>query len=129
MVAGLVSALERCVVMGVLVMEVVTEDVVHAGVSGDETGREERDVEEGDTVEEVDVVLADSLLAVLLQRARLLGQLMRWRHPPVHRPLVDLLTMEERHIIVTYRLDRATIQELCAQFEPKLSAIPQGYPL
>ncbi|KAJ1203439.1 hypothetical protein NDU88_007225 [Pleurodeles waltl] len=45
---------------------------------------------------------------------------MRWRHPPVYRPLVDLSTMEERHIIVTYRLDRATIQELCAQLEPDL---------
>ncbi|KAJ1134894.1 hypothetical protein NDU88_001340 [Pleurodeles waltl] len=41
--------------MGVLVMEVVAVDVVHAGVSGDETGREEEDVEEGDTVEAVDV--------------------------------------------------------------------------
>ncbi|KAJ1205765.1 hypothetical protein NDU88_001192 [Pleurodeles waltl] len=45
---------------------------------------------------------------------------MRWRHPPVYRPLVDLSTMEERHIIITYRLDRATIQELCAQLEPDL---------
>ncbi|KAJ1169433.1 hypothetical protein NDU88_001326 [Pleurodeles waltl] len=41
--------------MGVLVMEVEAEDVVHAGVSGDETGRDEGDVEEGDTVEAVDV--------------------------------------------------------------------------
>ncbi|KAJ1130700.1 hypothetical protein NDU88_009050 [Pleurodeles waltl] len=41
--------------MGVLVMDVVAEDVVHAGVSGDETGREEGDEEEGDTVEAVDV--------------------------------------------------------------------------
>ncbi|KAJ1114008.1 hypothetical protein NDU88_002248 [Pleurodeles waltl] len=65
-------------------------------------------------------VLADSLLAVLLHMARLLGQVMRWQHPPVYRPLVDLSTMEERHIIVTYRLDRATIQELCAQLEPDL---------
>ncbi|KAJ1211248.1 hypothetical protein NDU88_006609 [Pleurodeles waltl] len=55
MVVGVVSAREWCVVMGVLVMEVVAEDVVHAGVSGDETGREEEDVEEGDTVEAVDV--------------------------------------------------------------------------
>ncbi|KAJ1139163.1 hypothetical protein NDU88_005540 [Pleurodeles waltl] len=56
---------------------------------------------------------------------------MRWRHPPVYRPLVDLSTMEERHILVTYRLDRATIQELCAQLEPDLmSAIrhPTGVP-
>ncbi|KAJ1199008.1 hypothetical protein NDU88_002846 [Pleurodeles waltl] len=39
--------------------------------------------------------------------------------------------MEERHAIVTYRLDRATIHELCAQFEPDLmSAIrhPTGIP-
>ncbi|KAJ1104106.1 hypothetical protein NDU88_001521 [Pleurodeles waltl] len=49
------SAHERCVVTGVLVMEVVAEDVVHEGVIEDETGREEEDVEEGDTVEAVDV--------------------------------------------------------------------------
>ncbi|KAJ1143059.1 hypothetical protein NDU88_009371 [Pleurodeles waltl] len=56
---------------------------------------------------------------------------MRWRHPPVYRPLVDLSTMEERHLLVTYRLDRATIQELCAQMEPDLiSAIRHatGFP-
>ncbi|KAJ1191384.1 hypothetical protein NDU88_000700 [Pleurodeles waltl] len=56
---------------------------------------------------------------------------MRWRHPPVYRPLVDLSTMEERHILVTYRLDRATVQEMCAQLEPDLmSAIrhPTGIP-
>ncbi|KAJ1179132.1 hypothetical protein NDU88_004368 [Pleurodeles waltl] len=56
---------------------------------------------------------------------------MRWRHPPVYRPLLDLLTMEDRHIIITYRLDRATIQELCDQLEPDLmSAIrqPTGIP-
>ncbi|KAJ1115233.1 hypothetical protein NDU88_003459 [Pleurodeles waltl] len=46
------------VVMGVLVMEVVAQDVVHAGLSGDETGREEEDVEEGDTVEAVDVAVS-----------------------------------------------------------------------
>ncbi|KAJ1118271.1 hypothetical protein NDU88_006466 [Pleurodeles waltl] len=60
-----------------------------------------------------------------------MGQVRRWRHPPVYRPLVDLSTMEERHVIVTYRLDRATIQELCAQLEPDLmSAIrhPTGIP-
>ncbi|KAJ1173859.1 hypothetical protein NDU88_005684 [Pleurodeles waltl] len=44
----------------------------------------------------------------------------RWRHTPVYRPLVDLATMEDRHIILTYRLDRATVQELCAQLEPDL---------
>ncbi|KAJ1180048.1 hypothetical protein NDU88_005272 [Pleurodeles waltl] len=44
----------------------------------------------------------------------------RWRNPPVYRPLVDLLTMEERHLIVTYRFDRATIQKLCSQLEPDL---------
>ncbi|KAJ1082243.1 hypothetical protein NDU88_002411 [Pleurodeles waltl] len=45
--------------------------------------------------------------------------------------LVDLSTMEERHVIITYRLDRATILELCAQLEPDLmSAIrhPTGIP-
>ncbi|KAJ1122037.1 hypothetical protein NDU88_000543 [Pleurodeles waltl] len=39
--------------------------------------------------------------------------------------------MEERHVIITYRLDRATILELCAQLEPDLmSAIrhPTGIP-
>ncbi|KAJ1167943.1 hypothetical protein NDU88_008328 [Pleurodeles waltl] len=44
---------------------------------------------------------------------------------------VDLSAMEERHVILTYRLDRATIQELCAQLEPDLmSAIrnPTGIP-
>ncbi|KAJ1122076.1 hypothetical protein NDU88_000580 [Pleurodeles waltl] len=117
--------------MGGLVMDVVAEDVVHAGVSGDETGREEGDVEEGDTVEAEDVELVDSLLAVLLHRACPLGQVRRWRHPPVYRPLVDLSTMEEQHVIVTYRLDRATILELCTQLQPDLmSAIrhPTGIP-
>ncbi|KAJ1218232.1 hypothetical protein NDU88_005815 [Pleurodeles waltl] len=51
---------------------------------------------------------------------RQLGLLRRWRNPPVYRPLVDLLTMEERHLIITYRFDRATIQELCTQLEPDL---------
>ncbi|KAJ1150601.1 hypothetical protein NDU88_003391 [Pleurodeles waltl] len=45
MVVGVVSARERYVVMGVLVREAVAEDVVHAGLSGDETGREEEDME------------------------------------------------------------------------------------
>ncbi|KAJ1206960.1 hypothetical protein NDU88_002353 [Pleurodeles waltl] len=56
---------------------------------------------------------------------------MRWRHPPVYRTLVDLSTMEDRHIILTCRLDCATIHELCAQLEPDLmSAIchPTGIP-
>ncbi|KAJ1125331.1 hypothetical protein NDU88_003763 [Pleurodeles waltl] len=35
----------------------------------------------------------------------LLGHVRRWWHPPVYRPLVDLSTMEERHLIITYRLD------------------------
>ncbi|KAJ1116798.1 hypothetical protein NDU88_005003 [Pleurodeles waltl] len=39
---------------------------------------------------------------------------------PLYRPLVVLATMEDRHIIPTYRLDGATIQELCAQLEPDL---------
>ncbi|KAJ1098608.1 hypothetical protein NDU88_003716 [Pleurodeles waltl] len=50
---------------------------------------------------------------------------------PVYRPMVDLATMEDRHIILTYRLDRAAITELCAQLEPDLiSAIrhPTGIP-
>ncbi|KAJ1153138.1 hypothetical protein NDU88_005900 [Pleurodeles waltl] len=39
--------------------------------------------------------------------------------------------MEERHLIITYRLDRATIQELCTQFEPDLMSAtrhPTGIP-
>ncbi|KAJ1156834.1 hypothetical protein NDU88_009551 [Pleurodeles waltl] len=120
MVVGVVSASERDVVVGVLVMDVVDKDVVHADVSGDETGREEGEEEEGGTVEAVDIAIT-----------RPLGQVRRWRHPPVYRPLVDLSTMEERHVIVTYRLDRTTILELCAQLEPHLmSAIrhPTGIP-
>ncbi|KAJ1130757.1 hypothetical protein NDU88_009105 [Pleurodeles waltl] len=49
----------------------------------------------------------------------------------LYRPLVDLLTMEERHLIVTYRFDRATIQELCTQLEPDLMSPirhPTGIP-
>ncbi|KAJ1211014.1 hypothetical protein NDU88_006376 [Pleurodeles waltl] len=60
-----------------------------------------------------------------------LGHVRRWRNPPVYRPLVDLSTMEERNLIITYRFDRATIQELCTQLEPDLmSAIrhPTGIP-
>ncbi|KAJ1089176.1 hypothetical protein NDU88_002327 [Pleurodeles waltl] len=75
--------------------------------------------------------LFDSVLAVVLHRQRPLGHVRRWRHPPVYRLLVDLSTMEERYVIITYRLDRATIQELCAQLEPDLmSAIrhPTGIP-
>ncbi|KAJ1124124.1 hypothetical protein NDU88_002586 [Pleurodeles waltl] len=52
-------------------------------------------------------------------------------NPPVYRPLVDLSTMEERHIILTYRLNRATIHELCAQLEPDLMSPirqPTGIP-
>ncbi|KAJ1168013.1 hypothetical protein NDU88_008395 [Pleurodeles waltl] len=62
---------------------------------------------------------------------RQLGHIGRWRNPPVYRPLVDLLTMEERHVIVTYRFDRATIQELCTQLEPDLMSPirhPTGIP-
>ncbi|KAJ1197532.1 hypothetical protein NDU88_001389 [Pleurodeles waltl] len=123
MVVGVVTARERGVVVGVLERDVVAVEVVHAGVSGDETGREEGDEEEGDIVEAVDVVV--------LHRHRPLGHVRRWRHPPVYRPLVDLSTMEERPLIITYRLDCATIQELCTQLEPDLmSAIrhPTGIP-
>ncbi|KAJ1209746.1 hypothetical protein NDU88_005119 [Pleurodeles waltl] len=47
MVVGVVTAREGCVVMGVLVMEGVDEDEVHSGVSGDVTGREVDEEEEG----------------------------------------------------------------------------------
>ncbi|KAJ1123353.1 hypothetical protein NDU88_001823 [Pleurodeles waltl] len=62
---------------------------------------------------------------------RPLGHVRRWRHPPEYRPLVGLSTMEERYVIITYRLDRATILELCTQLEPdRMSAIrhPTGIP-
>ncbi|KAJ1188397.1 hypothetical protein NDU88_005158 [Pleurodeles waltl] len=62
---------------------------------------------------------------------RELRHMRRWRNPPVYRPLVDLLTMEERHVIVTYRFDRATIQELCTQLETDLMSPirhPTGIP-
>ncbi|KAJ1100453.1 hypothetical protein NDU88_005539 [Pleurodeles waltl] len=55
-----------------------------------------------------------------LERHRPLGLVMRRRNPRVYRPLVDLSTMEERNIILRYRLDRASIHELCAQLEPAL---------
>ncbi|KAJ1182048.1 hypothetical protein NDU88_007244 [Pleurodeles waltl] len=53
--SGVVTARERGVVVDVLMMVVVAVEVVYAGVSVDETGREEGDHEEGDTVEAVDV--------------------------------------------------------------------------
>ncbi|KAJ1190558.1 hypothetical protein NDU88_007296 [Pleurodeles waltl] len=62
---------------------------------------------------------------------RQLGHVRRWRNPPVYRPLVDLLTMEKRHLIITYRFDRATIQELCTHLEPDLMSPirhPTGIP-
>ncbi|KAJ1154027.1 hypothetical protein NDU88_006784 [Pleurodeles waltl] len=46
--------------------------------------------------------------------------LQRRRPASVYRPLVDLTTLEERHIIMTYRLDRATITEVCQQLDPDL---------
>ncbi|KAJ1206667.1 hypothetical protein NDU88_002069 [Pleurodeles waltl] len=75
--------------------------------------------------------LVDSVLAVVLHKHCPLGHVRRWRHPPVYRPLVDLSTMEERHVIITYRLDCATIQELCTQLKPDLMSTirhPTGIP-
>ncbi|KAJ1096925.1 hypothetical protein NDU88_002055 [Pleurodeles waltl] len=60
MVVGVVTARVRSVLVGVLVMDVVAEDVVHASVSGDVTGREEGDEEERDTVEAVAVGMSAS---------------------------------------------------------------------
>ncbi|KAJ1188603.1 hypothetical protein NDU88_005362 [Pleurodeles waltl] len=57
---GVMTASEGRVVIGVMVMEAVDVDVVHAGVSGDTTGREVDDEEEGDTVEAVDVGVSAS---------------------------------------------------------------------
>ncbi|KAJ1138640.1 hypothetical protein NDU88_005021 [Pleurodeles waltl] len=54
---GVVTASEGRVVIGGLVMEVVDEDVVHAGVSGDATGREVNDEEEEDTCWWIPVLL------------------------------------------------------------------------
>ncbi|KAJ1165261.1 hypothetical protein NDU88_005689 [Pleurodeles waltl] len=68
---------------------------------------------------------------VFVQRHRPLGLARRRMNPRVYRPLVDLSTMEERHIILRYRLDRATIHELCAQLEPALMSPirqPTGIP-
>ncbi|KAJ1088709.1 hypothetical protein NDU88_001865 [Pleurodeles waltl] len=62
----------------------------------------------------------DLLLTIRLHRPQPLRQMMRWQHLPAYRPLVDLSTMEDRPIIITYRIDCATIQELCAQLEPDL---------
>ncbi|KAJ1107991.1 hypothetical protein NDU88_005376 [Pleurodeles waltl] len=57
-VVGGVTLGERGVVLGVLVRVLVPVDVVHAGESVDDTGREEGDNEEGDTVEAVDVAVS-----------------------------------------------------------------------
>ncbi|KAJ1187700.1 hypothetical protein NDU88_004474 [Pleurodeles waltl] len=75
--------------------------------------------------------LIDYVLAVVLHRHRPLGHARRWRNLPAYRPLVDLSTMEERQVILTYRLDRATIHELCAQLEADLMSPirqPTGIP-
>ncbi|KAJ1129376.1 hypothetical protein NDU88_007747 [Pleurodeles waltl] len=58
MVVGVVSAVERGVVLGVLVRVLVAVVVVHAGESVDDTGREEGDDEEWDTVKAVDVAVS-----------------------------------------------------------------------
>ncbi|KAJ1113869.1 hypothetical protein NDU88_002110 [Pleurodeles waltl] len=57
---GVVTASEGRIVIGVMVMEAVGVDVVHAGVSGDATGRVVDEEEEGDTVEAVDVGVSAS---------------------------------------------------------------------
>ncbi|KAJ1119617.1 hypothetical protein NDU88_007802 [Pleurodeles waltl] len=64
---------------------------------------------------------------ILLSQHCQLGHVRRWRNPP----LVDLLTMEERHVIVTYRFDHATIRELWTQLESDLMSPirhPTGIP-
>ncbi|KAJ1171738.1 hypothetical protein NDU88_003596 [Pleurodeles waltl] len=57
---GVVTASEGSVVIGVPVIKVVDEDVVHAGVSVDATGSEVDEEEEKDTVEAVDVGVSAS---------------------------------------------------------------------
>ncbi|KAJ1173855.1 hypothetical protein NDU88_005680 [Pleurodeles waltl] len=52
-----VSASEVCVLLDVM-MQVVNDDVVHAGVSVDVTGLEVEEEEEGETVEIVDIVVS-----------------------------------------------------------------------
>ncbi|KAJ1186814.1 hypothetical protein NDU88_003594 [Pleurodeles waltl] len=72
-----------------------------------------------------------SLHIVTLHRHCPLGLARRRRNVPVYRPLVDLSTMEERHVILTYRFNSATLQELCAQLEPDLMSPirqPTGIP-
>ncbi|KAJ1153982.1 hypothetical protein NDU88_006740 [Pleurodeles waltl] len=58
MAVEVVSAGERLVVLGVLLRVLVPVDVVHAGVCVDDTGREEGEEDEGDTVETVDVAVS-----------------------------------------------------------------------
>ncbi|KAJ1172638.1 hypothetical protein NDU88_004482 [Pleurodeles waltl] len=60
MAVGVVTARVRTVLEGVLVMEVLADGGVHAGVSGDVTGREEGDEEEGDTEVVVTVAMSAS---------------------------------------------------------------------
>ncbi|KAJ1187322.1 hypothetical protein NDU88_004099 [Pleurodeles waltl] len=55
MAVGVVTARVRTVLVDVVVMDVLADGGVHAGVSGDVTGREEGDEEEGDTEEAVAV--------------------------------------------------------------------------
>ncbi|XP_069059558.1 putative nuclease HARBI1 [Pleurodeles waltl] len=56
-----------------------------------------------------------SVLKVLRYDVRL-----RMRNAPVYRPLVDLATLGECHVIQTYCLNRETIMELVGQLEPDL---------
>ncbi|KAJ1129864.1 hypothetical protein NDU88_008226 [Pleurodeles waltl] len=79
----------------------------------------------------VSLVMSESVAWPSGARHRPLGLARRRRNVPVYRPLVDLSTMEEQHVILTYRLNRATIQELCAQLEPDLMSPirqPTGIP-
>ncbi|KAJ1209589.1 hypothetical protein NDU88_004963 [Pleurodeles waltl] len=138
MEVGVVTARERGVVVGVLVMVVVAVEVVHAGVSVDGTGREEGDEEEGDTV---DVGVSARLWGRTSELFDLLAVVLH-RHCPLEhvRRNGGILRCTDRSwtcrqwrkdVIITYRLDRATIQELCSQLEPDLmSAIrhPTGIP-
>ncbi|KAJ1099177.1 hypothetical protein NDU88_004281 [Pleurodeles waltl] len=131
MAVGVVTACVRSVLVCVLVMDVLADGGVHVGVSGDVTGREEEDEEEGDTEEAVAVGMSSCGCCLCECLHRPLGLARRWRNPPVYRPLVDMSTKEERHVILTYRLDRATIQELCAQLELDLMSPirqPTGIP-
>ncbi|KAJ1216152.1 hypothetical protein NDU88_003758 [Pleurodeles waltl] len=57
-------------------------------------------------------------LPTVLRRHRQLGHMRKWRNPPVYRPLVDLLTMEERHLPVPFLQEDDPDDGVVAAVEP-----------